>query len=147
MSLVSINWKPDTRQLRQFGLAGLIALGAIGAWVFFRHRFWVDMTPEKATRTAYILWGIAAAFGLLAAAAPQVLKPVYLVLTIITLPIGWVVSQVVLVILFYLILTPLGLFFRMIGRDPLQRRLDPNARSYWEKRPGITDPKRYYRQA
>ncbi|RIK65138.1 MAG: hypothetical protein DCC65_13240 [Planctomycetota bacterium] len=147
MSLVNINWKPDNRQLRQFGVAGLIVLGAIGTWIFFTHKFWVDMTPQTAARTAYILWGICAALGLLAAAAPPVLKPIYLALTIVSLPIGWIISHVVLVMLFYLVITPLGLFFRVMGRDPLQRTLEPDAPSYWERRPVVTDPKRYYRQA
>lgn len=146
MSLISINWKPDNRQLRQFGFIGLVALGAVGAWIFFKHRFWVDMTPATAAKTAYILWAIGAAFGLLAAAAPQMLKPVFLAMTIITLPIGLVISHVVLVLLFYGVITPLGLIFRLMGRDPMNRRLLPEAKSYWERRPIVADSKRYYRQ-
>jgi hypothetical protein len=39
-----------------------------------------------------------------------------------------------------------GLLFRLMGRDPLQRRLEPAAASYWQPREQVTDLRRYYRQ-
>ena len=41
----------------------------------------------------------------------------------------------VLYFLFFFMLTPVGLFFRLTGKDPLHRRFDPEASSYW------TDPR------
>ena len=67
-------------------------------------------------------------------------------LTAVSLPIGFVVSHIVMAVMFYVILTPVGLVFRLIGRDPLQRRFDRQAASYWVPRERVTDPRRYYRQ-
>jgi hypothetical protein len=66
--------------------------------------------------------------------------------TAISLPIGFVVSYLVLGILFFLVLTPFGLVFRLLGRDPLERRFDKASRSYWVARSPVDDVSRYYRQ-
>lgn len=40
-------------------------------------------------------------------------------------------GRVVMAMLFFAVLTPVGLVMRMAGRDPLRRRLDREASSYW----------------
>ena len=49
-------------------------------------------------------------------------------------------------IVFYVVLTPVGLIFRAIGRDPLHRRFEPTASTYWVPREPARDAQRYYRQ-
>ena len=49
-------------------------------------------------------------------------------------------------VLFYGVFTPIGLFFRLIGRDPLHRRFQPEADTYWVARRPATDVRRYFRQ-
>ncbi len=44
-------------------------------------------------------------------------------------------SPVILAVLFYGAITPLGLLSRVFGYDPLRRRIDPAAKSYWIDRP------------
>jgi hypothetical protein len=44
------------------------------------------------------------------------------------------------------VFTPIGLFFRLIGRDPLHRRFQPEADTYWVGRRPATDVRRYFRQ-
>jgi len=44
---------------------------------------------------------------------------------------GKVVSPIALGILFYIIITPIGLLIRINGKDPLRLKFDPNAKSYW----------------
>jgi hypothetical protein len=61
-------------------------------------------------------------------------------------PMGWVVSHVVLAIVYYGVLTPVGLVMRLAGRDPMQRRFDKRAASYWVERKDHGDPGRYFRQ-
>jgi len=147
MSMIQINWNPDRRILRQFGFIALGVFGALAALVWFRHSFFGIHLSESAMRTTTgILTGIGVLSGLCAAVAPQAVKPLYVGLTAIGLPIGWAVSHLLLAILFYLVLTPVGLFFRLIGRDSLRRRFQPAATSYWERRPPTPDPKRYFRQ-
>jgi hypothetical protein len=147
MALIEINWTPDRRQLRGFGIICLVAFGAIGAWIYFRHSvFGLGMTEGTAARTAYTLWGVAVVCAVLGVAAPAALRPLYVVLSAITLPVGFVVSHVVLASLFYLVLTPMGLVMRLTGWDPLCRRFDRDAETYWVRHEPVTDVKRYYRQ-
>ena len=62
------------------------------------------------------------------------------------MPIGWTVSHVVVSIVFYLVMTPIGLIMRMVGHDPMCRHLDPNASSYWMAYNPKADSARYFRQ-
>jgi hypothetical protein len=92
------------------------------------------------------LWALAALSGILAAAAPEALRPLYIVLSVVGAPIGWLVSHVVLAVVYYGILTPIGLALRLCGRDPLRRKFDPQAPSYWVDRPPARNVKSYFRQ-
>jgi len=71
------------------------------------------------------------------------LRRLYIGLSLATYPIGFVFSALVLVLIYYAILTPLGLILRVCGHDPLQRR---PAASYWHKRPGPRAAASYFRQ-
>ena len=51
-----------------------------------------------------------------------------------------------MLIAYYLVLTPIGLIRRISGRDPLHRRFDRDADSYWIARKPASDTKRYFRQ-
>lgn len=147
MAVLEINWKPNRSQLRGFGWICLVAFGAIGGWIRWRgHVFGVDLQPSTAVTTAGVLWIVAVLCGLLAAAAPAALRPLYIGLIVLTYPIGFVVSYVVMAILFYGVMTPIGLIFRLIGRDALDRPFDAQARSYWVRRTPTTDVRRYFRQ-
>ena len=83
---------------------------------------------------------------LVAYAVPPLRRPLYLGWMYVAFPIGWVISHVVLAIVYYLVFTGTGLVMRLLGRDPLQRRFEPDAQTYWvEHRPG-EDLARYFRQ-
>ena len=70
----------------------------------------------------------------------------YVGLTLLALPVGYLVSYLAMGALFYLLITPLGLFFRIIGRDPLQRRFRKEAASYWIPLGPGPPRERYFRQ-
>lgn len=131
-------WYPNDRQLRQFSVAALIGFPLIA--LFCRRVFHIS------DFSAY--W--VAAFGpivcVLGLAIPGAVYPLYTLLMAITMPIGWVISNVFLRIIFYVILTPLGLVFKMMGRDPLLLK-KPQAATYWVKHDQRTDAMSYYRQA
>ena len=147
MALIEVNWNPPAKQLRSFGWICLVAFGAIGAWVRYRHSlFGFDLRAETAVTTSGILWGIAALSAMLAALAPKGLRPLHVLLTAITLPIGMVVSHVLMAVLYYGLFTPVALIFRVMGRDALERRFEPDAATYWSRRKPVTDRKQYYRQ-
>jgi hypothetical protein len=65
---------------------------------------------------------------------------------VLAFPIGWTVSRLVLAAVFYGLFTPIGLVFRLMGRDPLARRPPHDVVSYWTEKPDRADVRRYFRQ-
>jgi hypothetical protein len=146
MALIEIDWSPKPATLRGFGLVGIVAFGFFGAAAFWRFYplHWISEDASGATSAVLLaLAGYCASF---AAVYPKALRPLYLALTVLTFPIGFVVGHVVAAIVFYVILTPVGWVFRLIGRDAMQRKFDPGAESYWVRRNPPADKRRYFRQ-
>jgi hypothetical protein len=137
MSLIRINKNPKGRQLVVFGLAWLLVLAASG-WI------WWGRGRHSA---AEVLWVLSIAVPLGGAAYPPALKGVYLALSYATYPIGFVVSHGVLALLYFLVLTPVGLTMRLFGHDPLARKFDPRARTYWVPREKKGEPGSYFNQS
>jgi ABC-type uncharacterized transport system permease subunit len=91
--------------------------------------------------------------GILAALVPlggmasrSFLRVVYLGLSYATYPIGYAVSHVVLVVVYYLVLTPIGLAMRLFGYDPLAGRFDAGAKTYWTPRENPKSVESYFKQ-
>lgn len=59
------------------------------------------------------------------------IKPIYLVMVLLTFPIGWVVSHLVIGLFYYGIITPVAIVFKILGRDPLSRKYDHQLNTYW----------------
>jgi hypothetical protein len=78
---------------------------------------------------------------------PRSLKHVFVGLSLITLPIGLLVSEIVLLLSFFGLFLPVALAFRLLGRDALQRRLEPAAASYWQRKPTPAGVASYLRQS
>ena len=136
MALVRIDHHPSPRQLRVFAAAWLVFFAVLGAWAWRR----------GSTGTAFSLLAAAVmvpAMGLLWA---ELLRWVYVGMSYLAFPIGFVLSHVILAIVYYLVFTPIGLVMRLCGYDPMQRRFDPQARSYWSPRETAPEPGRYFRQ-
>ncbi len=66
--------------------------------------------------------------------------------SLLFLPLAWCVSTLLLVLVYYGVIAPIGLALRIIGRDPLQREFDREASSYWVKREEPESLDRYFRQ-
>lgn len=80
--------------------------------------------------------GLATAFLVAGGACPRVLNPANRLWTWLGLLAHQAVSPLVLTALFYLVVTPMGLVLRALGKDLLRLNFDPNASSYWiERRP------------
>ncbi len=97
--------------------------------------------PGPAIFGAGVLGAIGAAAAL-SAAGPAV----YRAWMLAALPTGWVVSHVLLGIVYYGVITPIGLFLRLIGRDLLGLRMERGAASYWRQRGPGEGAGRYFRQ-
>jgi hypothetical protein len=147
MAISAINWRPDRKRLRWFGVTAMVLLEAAAVWALLRHSLaGVEMTNETARLAAAALGGASALCGLLTLAAPAALKPLYLGLSVVGWPIGWLVSNLALALAYYAVLTPIGVVMRVWRPDPLRRRFDRDAKSYWIRRPKPDDPERYFRQ-
>lgn len=78
--------------------------------------------------------GLAAAFAAAALVKPAALSGLNRLWMKFGLLLGRIVSPIALGLLFYGVLTPLGLMMRLSGKDPLRLKRDPAAQSYWQTR-------------
>ena len=104
----------DKNNLRKFGIVMGIAFLVITLLILIRHRH--SIAP------AFI---ISAMFFISALFAPLLLKPIY---------IFWVNTRFILLVIFYLVFTPIGLAMRLFGVDLLERRMERNRKSYWRQK-------------
>jgi len=123
MALVTLQLRPTEKQLRDFGVVGLVMLTVIGAvlWQF---------GTVSARGFAILCAAGAVLFGASRVSAGLV-RPVYQGLMLAAFPIGWAVSHVAMAVFFFGLITPAGLLMRVFGRDALGRAYDPNAATYW----------------
>jgi hypothetical protein len=135
MKLVEVNWNPNDRQLRQFGCCALAALPAL-AWLWSGGRA-AAILPLTAA-------GLAAA--LLGLVRPRALRPIFIALSLAALPLGMVVSELTMALLFYGVFLPIGLVFRMMRRDSLQPKFEPEAATYWQPKRQPAGVSGYFRQ-
>ncbi len=104
------------------------------------------VTVYQAVLGALVLAGVAAGLGLglltTALFRPALLAPFNRLWTRFGLLLHKIVSPVVLGVMFYGAVLPIGLVMRGLGHDPLRRRFKPEAQSYWIVRcPPGPDPK------
>ncbi len=137
MALITVNTNPTRRELRQFGFIWLGFLLFFGLIAWFRF---------GSAAVAKGLWVAAVVVPLIGWFVPALMKAVFIGMSFAAFPIGFVVSHVVLAAVYYLILTPIGIVMRLIGYDPMRRRFEPDASSYWIEREPHPDPKQYFRQ-
>ncbi len=145
MKLVEINWRPGNRQLRQFGLIALVALPFLGWWFGGRPGL-TGWTPGQQLAVG-ILASIGLVLGGIGLVRPQLLRYVFLAAMIVALPIGLVISEVILLLIYYGMFAPIGLFFRLTNRDALKRTIDRRASTYWSPKAQPTNVDSYFRQS
>jgi Saxitoxin biosynthesis operon protein SxtJ len=145
MALIAFTWKPTRGQLRWFGCLWLPLVFALIAWRPLAR----EAAGHRGEWDLAIVAGLGA-LGLLSLvaglAAPRLLRPVFVGLLIITWPIGFVVSHVILAALFFLLLTPTAWVMRAMCRDALHLAISRQAPSYWQPRAGSSPLSRYFNQ-
>jgi hypothetical protein len=135
MAIVEINWNPTNRQLRQFGVICLFAIPLLG-WIWgveFQTLGWLGL--------------VGLVLALVGVVAPKAIKPVFLALTVVTTPIGMVLGEVVMLLVYMGVFLPIGMIFRLAKRDALQLKLNRQARTYWQPKQQPRDVSSYYRQS
>jgi ABC-type uncharacterized transport system permease subunit len=138
VAVIEVNRNPSHRELNLFGFIwmGFFLLVADGLWLK------LHALPIPVSFAA-----IAVLVPVLGWAVPSFMRVVYVGLSYVAWPIGFVVSHVLLGAVYYLLVTPIGLIMRAAGHDPMHRRVEPGAPSYWIKRDGgERDPGSYFRQ-
>jgi len=138
MSLIEIKWHPGRNELRRFGIAALIASAVIAILLC--------LFKGLSIQGASVIFAFGCVIFLCGVAFPPAARIFYMGLMAVTMPIGVAVSFVLLAIFYFLLLTPLGLLFRLMGRDPLCRKFDSTAESYWIARKPPETIERYFRQ-
>ncbi len=131
-----LNKNPSRRDLVSFGLIFLGGMGVAGAWLHFH-----SQRPDVALG----LWSAGGAVFLLSL-IPPVGRVLYILWMGLGLTLGFVMSPIIMAVVYLVVIVPVGLVFKLMRRDTMRRQLDPKASSYWEDYPGSDDPTSYIRQ-
>ncbi len=134
MAVIEINRDPSPRDLAIFG-ALLALFVALAGWLLRRQGV-----------AGAAVWGAGALLVAVYLVVPAARRPIYLGWMYAVFPIGWVISHAVLAGIYYGVFTPIGLVLRFAGRDPLARRFDRSAPSYWQPHRPDLHRRRYFRQ-
>jgi len=108
---------------RSFGFVFAAVFSAIG---------FISLFSSKGV----LIWAFVAgaAFALAAIVIPVVLTPLNRLWLKFGILLHKIVSPIVLAIMFFVVITPIGIVMRLVGKDPLRLRLDKNTNSYWIER-------------
>ncbi|MCX6912822.1 MAG: SxtJ family membrane protein [Verrucomicrobiota bacterium] len=138
-----VNWNPGPQERRKFALSLVIGFPCIAVVLlllgWLRGKGWnLPLAAE--------VGGGGLAVGLLLLALPQIARPIYVGWYFVACCIGTVVGNLALGIVFFVLVTGLGLLMRALGRRPVRKTFDKRAATYWQDPEQVDDPNRYYRQ-
>ncbi|MEI8341464.1 MAG: hypothetical protein WCH43_08030 [Verrucomicrobiota bacterium] len=137
-----VNWKPGLAEKRKFAVSLIIGFPSLAA--FFSLVNWLSGHPVKPF--FLYLGGIGFAVGVVLWLLPALAKPFYLVWYFIASCMGFVIGNLLLSLFFFIIISPIGLLVRSLGRLSLRKGFDKQSSSYWCDAEKVVDLKRYYRQ-
>ena len=131
--------KTSPKTVRDFGLilSGVLLLFPLLAnviGILFAHRsfhYWFGW-PVLSVIALFVNFLVPAWMGV-----------VYRIGMLLTRPVSWVVTNLVLGILFYFLLAPMSMAMRILGKDLLDERIDRPRQSYWIKRAGKKEAESY----
>ena len=138
MQWSDIQRDPDRRTLRQFALIWIVFFAGLAVY---------QQTVRDRPLAAAILAVLAVTVGPIGLLWPRAVRHIFVTWSVIAFPIGWVVSWIALGLLFYGVFTPIGLLFRLIGRDALMRRRPTGQDTYWTATGPPPSASSYFRQA
>lgn len=137
MGMIEVKKTFSRRELLWFGPLFALFIALIG-WVLWQSGVGWN-----------ILSVLAIAAGLLIVVyylVPPLQRPLYRGWMFSVMPIGWIISHLLLIAIYYLLLTPIGIIMKVVGYDPMRRKLEPGQKTYWVKRQKPEDPQRYFKQ-
>ena len=144
--LVELNLNPDRKTLRQFGVIAFIGFGILAALAYYEKLIFAfglgDARMPLVTGFA-VVGAVALLFSLV---APKANRLLYVGLTLLAFPIGFVLSYVIMGALYFLIIGPIAIVMRLLGKDPMHRGYDPKAPTYWSAANPPRDKESYFHQ-
>lgn len=135
MSLLRLNTDPSRRQLLQFGVA----------WVVFSLLAALITAWKPGPVAPWLLCLLAVIPPLIGWMVPGFLRVLFIALSVVTFPIGFVVSHLILAVLYYGVLSPTGLILRWVKPGFFPKRPDPSLPTYWHSRTGTRMPTDYFK--
>ena len=137
--VVSLVFNAENRLMQLLGVLIPALFAAAGGAVLWG---WAD---EK-WAVAGTVWVLGALGAVLAWMWPTGGRLGYIGWVYAAYPIGWSISHLLLAIIYYLVVMPIGLAMRLVGYDPMRREFDAVATSYWIEHKPVEDVDRYFRQ-
>jgi len=129
---MKINKNPSRRAIVTFCLTWALVASAAGGLLFWRHH----------AEVAKGLWIAGICVGLLGSLVIPFGRAFYRMWMGLASGINWLITRALLAVIFYGVLTPLALFFKLIGRDALEIKKGQRS-SYWHDHDRISDPSAY----
>ena len=120
------NIKQTPKDLRKFGLTVGILLLLFAFLLIWKHK------PSQ-----FYFLSIGAFLVLSGLLFPALLRPLNKAWMTLAILLGWVMTRVILLLLFYLVITPISLIARISGKHFLDLKIDKSRPSYWEKKKDI----------
>ncbi len=137
MTWSDIPFQPTTKVLRQFAAAWLFFFLALGAYQYLaRHHVALGLA----------LVGIALVIGLPGLIRPRAVRWLFVGWMVVAFPIGWLLSLLMLLLMFYGLITPVALVFRLRGRDLLGRKRPAAGATFWLPKHTPQNVRSYFRQ-
>jgi len=118
--------KETKKELRKFGLTVGSVLAAIAILLLYF---------EKPSAIYFAVIGVLLI--LFGALFPQLLKPLNRIWMGLAIILGFIMSRVILTVLFYLVLTPIAILAKIVDKKFMVLKYDKSAETYWEKRTNI----------
>lgn len=143
--MLKLNLRPEARALQQFAWFALVGLPLIAFAVlkFSGLWSWSESWTHPAMLVAYGLG--AGQLVLFLAGVPLLSRWLYAALMVVAFPVGFVLSHVLMAAIYYLVITPIGLCFKLLGRDTMGRKFDRTKATYWHDRGPARTPASYFK--
>lgn len=123
----------DTKEVGKFGIvfaALLCILATVHLWRTGHVRTWMYVAGCAVFIAAVIV--------------PVVLRPFVWIWLRVATGISFVLTHVILVVVYYCVIAPAGAAMRATGHDPMKRRFEPENATYWEDPPDEEVPEQRY---
>jgi len=128
--------KSGRSELRKFGITLGVAFGLLSGFILWRGK--ISSVPFFTISALFIFLGLV---------LPDLLKPIQKVWMALSIILGWLMTRIILILSFYLMVTPIGLLARLFGKDFLNRKFERDGTTYWiPKKNTPFDKKNYENQ-